>query len=81
MVTVKPTLLYYCTSADSNTPQDIGSSNQKSPSGDKEQRTTVYAPGPGSDKPTTNHDDTCKLFIENMSIECGYYSSYFPAIV
>ena len=69
---------YYCTTADSNTPQDIGSSKQKSSSGDKEQRTTVYAPGPAPNKPTAKHDDTCKL---SRVSEYGYYSSYSPAIV
>ena len=52
---------YYCTTADSNTPQDIGSSKQKPPSRDKEQRTTVYAPCPGPGNPTTKYDVTCKL--------------------
>ena len=71
---------YYCTIDDSNTPQDVGSSKQKSPSGDKEQRTTEYAPGPGPDKPTTKYDVTCKSSIEYVNIVCGCCSLYSQAI-
>ena len=53
--------LYYCfTTADSNTPQDIGSPKLKSPSGDKEQRNTVHGPSPGPGKNSSKDAVTCK---------------------